>query len=174
MVARGTGACRSRPSRCHVGNGRHARLWSSYDVLMFKSFFLSRRWLPWSVLGSFVILFGTWYRVQLDVKINEWFGTFYDMLQKALAAPNSITADQFWAQVMTFTSIAMVYITIAVLMDFLIKHYVFRWRTAMNDHYADRWGALRGIEGAAEVIAPKELRERIHRTAAALVTKYGR
>ena len=26
----------------------------------------------------------TWYQVQLDVKINEWFGAFYDTLQKAL------------------------------------------------------------------------------------------
>ena len=26
----------------------------------------------------------TWYQVQLDVKINEWFGEFYDTLQKAL------------------------------------------------------------------------------------------
>ena len=45
-----------------------------------------------------MILFGTWYRVQLDVKINEWFGTFYDLLQKALAAPNSITADSSGAR----------------------------------------------------------------------------
>ena len=31
---------------------------------MFRSFFLSRRWLPWSVLGSFIILFGTWFRLK--------------------------------------------------------------------------------------------------------------
>ena len=42
---------------------------------MFRSFFLSRRWLPWSLLGTALILFATWYRVQLDVQINEWFGT---------------------------------------------------------------------------------------------------
>ncbi len=53
---------------------------------MFKSFFLSRRWLPWSVLVTFVILFGTCYRVQLDVKINEWFGTFYDLLMEPPAS----------------------------------------------------------------------------------------
>ena len=60
---------------------------------MFRSFFLSRRWLPWSLLGTALILFATWYRVQLDVQITEWFGSFYDMLQKARGKPASITLD---------------------------------------------------------------------------------
>ena len=30
------------------------------------------------------ILVSTWYQVQLDVKINEWFGEFYDTLQKGI------------------------------------------------------------------------------------------
>jgi peptide/bleomycin uptake transporter len=34
--------------------------------------------------------------VQLDVKINEWFRSFYDMLQKALAKPGSITIEEFY------------------------------------------------------------------------------
>ena len=36
------------------------------------------------MLGSLFILVSTWYQVQLDVRINEWFGEFYDTLQKAL------------------------------------------------------------------------------------------
>ena len=47
---------------------------------MFRSFFANRRWLHWSILGSATILGVTWYKVQLDVKINEWFGDFYDTL----------------------------------------------------------------------------------------------
>ena len=50
---------------------------------MFK-FFTQKRWFLWSILGSIFILVSTWYQVQLDVKINEWFGEFYDTLQKAL------------------------------------------------------------------------------------------
>ena len=45
---------------------------------MFRSFFLSRQWLPWSFPGAALILFATWYKVELDVKINEWFGEFYN------------------------------------------------------------------------------------------------
>jgi len=48
---------------------------------MFK-FFTERRWYGWSIFGSIFILVSTWYQVQLDVKINEWFGEFYDTLQK--------------------------------------------------------------------------------------------
>ena len=47
---------------------------------MFK-FFLDKKWSQ-SVGGTLLILVSTWYQVQLDVKINEWFGAFYDTLQK--------------------------------------------------------------------------------------------
>ena len=57
---------------------------------MFK-FFTNKNWFPWSIGGSILILVSTWYQVQLDVKINEWFGDFYDTLQKALTTPNSVT-----------------------------------------------------------------------------------
>ena len=76
---------------------------------MFRSFFANRRWLHWSILGSALILFTTWYKVQLDVEINEWFGDFYDMLQQALSAPNSITQEGFFAHVLTFGKIAGLY-----------------------------------------------------------------
>ena len=39
----------------------------------------------------------TWYQVQLDVRINEWFGEFYDTLQKALAEPGAVTEKEFIA-----------------------------------------------------------------------------
>lgn len=125
---------------------------------MFRSFFLNRRWLPWSVLGTALILFATWYRVQLDVQINEWFGTFYDLVQNALSRPGSITLPQYWQQLSTFLSIAMIYITVAVILDFFIKHYVFRWRQAMNDYYMSFWPKLRTIEGAAQRVQEDTMR----------------
>ena len=125
---------------------------------MFRSFFMSRRWLAWSVLGSALILFATWYRVQLDVQINEWFGSFYDLVQKALSKPGTITADAYWGQLATFLRIAMVYVTIAVVLDFFVKHYIFRWRNAMNDYYMAHWDKLRHIEGAAQRVQEDTMR----------------
>jgi peptide/bleomycin uptake transporter len=125
---------------------------------MFRSFFLSRRWLPWSVLGTLLILFATWYRVQLDVQINEWFGSFYDLLQRALGKPGSITMDDYKGQIVLFLRIAMVYVTIAVVLDFFVKHYIFRWRQAMNDYYMAHWHKLRHIEGAAQRVQEDTMR----------------
>ena len=61
---------------------------------MFK-FFTSKDWFLWAWVGGFLILLSTWYQVQLDVKINEWFGKFYDTLQKALSKPGSVSLDEF-------------------------------------------------------------------------------
>jgi len=68
---------------------------------MFK-FFTTRKWFKWSIFGSLLILISTWYQVQLDVKINEWFGEFYDALQKALTTPGSVTETEFIAYLFTF------------------------------------------------------------------------
>jgi len=125
---------------------------------MFRSFFMSRRWWPWSLLGSALILYATWYRVGLDVQINEWFGSFYDMVQSALGKPGAITLTQFWGQLMTFLRIAMLYVTIAVVLEFFIKHFIFRWRQAMNDYYMAHWDKLRTIEGAAQRVQEDTMR----------------
>ena len=125
---------------------------------MFRSFFLSRQWMPWSIAGTFLILFTTWYRVQLDVQLNDWFGSFYDLVQKALTAPNSITIEAYWGQLGLCTRIAMIYITAAVLIGFFTRHYVLRWRWAMNDFYMAHWHQLRSIEGAAQRVQDDTMR----------------
>lgn len=125
---------------------------------MFKSFFLNKKWFHWSIMGSLLILGVTWYRVQLDVQINEWFGTFYDLIQKALANPNTITFDEFLAGCLAFLEIASIYIVVTVLIEFYTKHFVFRWRTAMNDYYMSNWPQLRHIEGASQRVQEDTMR----------------
>ncbi len=125
---------------------------------MFRSFFMSRQWWPWSLLGSALILYATWYRVGLDVQINEWFGSFYDIVQAALSKPGTVTLPDFFAQLQTFLRIAMLYVTIAVVLEFFIKHFIFRWRTAMNDYYMAHWDKVRHIEGAAQRVQEDTMR----------------
>jgi peptide/bleomycin uptake transporter len=97
-----------------------------------------------------VIIFLLWFQVQLDVMINSWFGVFYNLIQKALAKPNAITQQEFYAQMATFAGIAMVFIFSAVITAFITSHYIFRWRTAMNDYFEANWSRLRHIEGASQ------------------------
>ena len=75
---------------------------------MFR-FFNSRKWFLWAWVGSAAILGSLWVQVEIDVRINEWFGTFYDMIQKALAEPNSITIEEYWAGLLSFITLAGIY-----------------------------------------------------------------
>ena len=125
---------------------------------MFRSFYLNRRWLHWSVLGTLFIVGVTWFRVHLDVKINEWFGGFYDTIQKALGTPGAVTFQEILGYLWTFAGIAGVAILAAVILEFFMRHYIFRWRTAMNDYYCARWGEVRHIEGASQRIQEDTMR----------------
>ena len=116
---------------------------------MFK-FFTQRKWQLWSWIGSFVILLSLWIQVQIDVKINEWFGQFYDMIQKALAAPNSITIEEYWASLLSFITLAGIYVALATVVAFFTAHYLFRWRTAMVEWYHSVYDKARTIEGASQ------------------------
>ena len=136
-----------------------SRVWLyEYNALCYGVFvvgwlnFNNHKWAKWSVAVSALIIFTTWFQVQLDVMINEWFGTFYDMVQKALADPNAVEAADYYGQLATFLKIAMVFIITAVLVAFFTSHYVFRWRTAMNDYYVSLWPKIKHIEGASQRI----------------------
>jgi peptide/bleomycin uptake transporter len=112
--------------------------------------FAPHRWLAWSVGVSAIAIFLIWFRVQLDVMINNWFGAFYNMIQQALGKPGSVTQGEFFGLQATFGGIALVAITSAVLNNFITSHFIFRWRTAMNDLYVTNWHRLRHIEGASQ------------------------
>jgi peptide/bleomycin uptake transporter len=116
---------------------------------MFR-FFTQKQWRLWSWLGSAAILSSLWIQVQIDVKINEWFGQFYDMIQKALGAPNAITITEYWSSLGTFIYLAAIYVLIAVVVSYFTAHYLFRWRAAMVEWYHSVYDKARTIEGAAQ------------------------
>ena len=116
---------------------------------MFR-FFIIKKWLLWSWLGSFVILSSLWIQVKIDVKINEWFGQFYDMIQKALAKPNAISIEEYWTSLFSFITLAGLYVAVYVVVSFFTAHFLFRWRAAMVEWYHSVYDKARKIEGAAQ------------------------
>ncbi|MBU2021063.1 MAG: peptide transporter, partial [Gammaproteobacteria bacterium] len=58
----------------------------------------------------------------------------------------------------TFSSIAAISITVAVLKNFFVSHYVFRWRTSMTEYYSSKWQQVRHIEGASQRIQEDTMR----------------
>ncbi len=116
---------------------------------MFK-FFNSRKWFIWAWLGSFIILSSLWVQVEIDVKINEWFGVFYDMIQKALAEPNAVSIEEYFGSLFSFITLAGMYIAVYVAISFFTAHFLFRWRTAMVEWYHSVYDKARKIEGASQ------------------------
>lgn len=116
------------------------------------------RWQTWSILGSALILFVTYFQVQVSVAINNWYGPFWDLVQAAVSKSAVVTAEQFYGEIATFLAIAMVAVAVAVMTRFFVSHYIFRWRTAMNEYYMDNWGRLRHIEGASQRVQEDTMR----------------
>src|SRR5258708_799042 len=70
--------------------------------------FAPHRWAPWSILGSALILFTSYFQVQVSVAINSWYGPFYNLIQAALSKSNPVTVEQFYSELSTFAGIALV------------------------------------------------------------------
>ena len=84
------------------------------------------------------------------MKINEWFGVFYDMIQKALAEPNAVSIEEYFASLFSFITLAGMYIAVYVAISFFTAHFLFRWRTSMVEWYHSVYDKARKIEGASQ------------------------
>lgn len=130
---------------------------STFIFAMFWRFKSNNPWQRWSVWGSAFILFNIWFSVQVNVVVNAWYSPFYDLIQKMLGSGGG-NVQLLYSETLTFLYVAMVYVTIAVFNLFFVSHYVFRWRTAMNDYYTAHWEQLRHIEGASQRIQEDTMR----------------
>ena len=119
---------------------------------MFWFWYSPHKWQMWSILGSALILFSTYYSVQVSVAINNWRRPFFDTVQDALSGKSTSTAADLYSLIFIFAKLALVWLFVWVLTKFFVSHFVFRWRTAMNDYYVSRWPEVRHIEGASQRI----------------------
>ena len=120
--------------------------------------FAPHPWALWSIVGSALILFTSYFQVQVSVAVNTWYGPFYDLVQAALSKSRPVTVEQFYSELSTFAGIAFVAVTVSVLTRFFVSHYIFRWRSAMNDFYMANWPRLRTIEGASQRVQEDTMR----------------
>lgn len=114
-------------------------------------------WQKWSVWGSAFILFNIWFGVQVNVLINAWYNPFYDLIQQMLGGKGG-DVNLLYTEMLTIMYVLMIYVTIAMFNLFFVSHYIFRWRTAMNDFYTKNWKSLRNIEGASQRIQEDTMR----------------
>jgi len=124
-------------------------------------FFIERnRWYWWAVTGSAFILLVTYFQVQIGVYLNNWYGDFFDLIQQALSDQGTsvIQPEDYWSKLLTVVYILVPNIIVLVFVHYFTSHYVFRWRTAMNDYYMSHWAGLRHIEGASQRIQEDTMR----------------
>ena len=65
---------------------------------------------------------------------------------------------QFYEGLSGFLKLALVSVMVGMLTRFFASHYIFRWRTAMNDYYVANWQRLRRIEGASQRVQEDTMR----------------
>lgn len=116
---------------------------------MFRSFYKSRQWFFWAYGGGLFLLLALFVQVELTVKINEWYGSFYNILQKA----TEHEIEEFWAEMLTFAKIAFPYVLIATVTSYFTRVYSFKWREAMTFSYVSQWQKVdEEVEGASQRI----------------------
>src|SRR5262249_15862554 len=75
-------------------------------------------WSAWAVLGSALIVFATYYQVQVGVAVNNWYGPFWDLVQAALSKSRHVTPEEFYGRLADFAGIASVAVVIGALTRF--------------------------------------------------------
>jgi peptide/bleomycin uptake transporter len=126
--------------------------------LAWKAIARNHPWTNWSIWGSAFIIFIAYFSVQVSVALNNWRGPFFDLFQGALSQQGNVTAEQLFSLQYSFLEIGMVGVVLNVVTAFFTNHYVFRWRTAMNDYYMSKWSQLRHIEGASQRVQEDTMR----------------
>jgi len=114
-----------------------------------KSFFRSKKWLRWAYGGAILLIVLIYAKVSLSVKLNDWYGDFYDLLQKA----NEHSVTEFWAGMKLFMYIVIPWILLDTATWYFTRVYSLRWREAINYDYLPRWrNVSEEIEGASQRI----------------------
>lgn len=116
---------------------------------MFRSFFKSKRWSPWAYGGGLTLFLALLIQVELTVRLNAWYGSFYNILQKA----TEHKIGEFWEQMLIFGKIAFPYVLIATVTAYFTRVYAFKWREAMTFSYVAKWQTVDGeVEGSSQRI----------------------
>ena len=116
---------------------------------MLKSFFLTKKWAVWAWGGFALIILSLLAQTYIDVKINEWYKGFYDLLQK----PEDSNISEFWDGIFLFLKLAIPYVMIYAATNYFTRLYGFRWREAITFAYMPYWKKVDSkVEGASQRI----------------------
>lgn len=98
---------------------------------MMQAFFRNpeQRWWAWG--GGFVLLLSMYIQVQFSVYINDWYGSFYNMLQN----PKQHTISEFWAGIRQFLIITVPWALLWAFTSYCTSRYALQWREMITRDY---------------------------------------
>lgn len=115
-------------------------------------------WANWSILGPAFIGFATHINAALVVTGNRWTQPFYNMVQASLEHRGRATLTDYYTQFSIMIEIWMSAMAFIVLVNFFASHFIFRWRSALNDYYTSHWTRVRPVEGASQRVQEDSMR----------------
>jgi peptide/bleomycin uptake transporter len=114
-----------------------------------RAFFASQKWFLWAYGGGVFLLTSLYGQVYIAVCVNDWYRTFFDMLQR----PGEYTLDDFWKSLMTWTFLMVPFWVVAAGTKYVTRLYTLSWREAITFEYLPRWKNVpEDIEGASQRI----------------------
>jgi peptide/bleomycin uptake transporter len=141
------------------------KLWEYQFILMlavlfcvFWYFYKRNEWYWWSVVGTTVLMLAVYGQVQISAWVNDWQGGFFDVVQRALSQPGSVSPGEYWPYVITLFGVLMPNIIFLIALNFFTSHYVFRWRKGMTSYYMAYWPDIHNVEGAAQRVQEDTMR----------------
>ena len=84
---------------------------------MWRSYFTEKKWLLWSWGGVVFIILSLLAQTYIDVKINEWYKGFYDLLQDAPKRELS----EFYDGIKLFMKLAIPYVIIYTITNYFTR-----------------------------------------------------
>lgn len=98
---------------------------------LFKGYWQGEeKWRARGLLAVVVLL--TLGGVAISVLLNQWYNSFYNVLQE-------YKYEEFWPLIGQFTVLAFIHIAFAVYAIYLRQMLQLKWRTWMTEKYLDRW-----------------------------------
>jgi len=116
---------------------------------MIRSFFRSRRWALWAYGGGAGLFAGIYVQVYLSVLLNDWYGRYFNILQK----PTEYGLPAFWGSLWEWVYLVVPYILVATAVSYFTRLFSLRWREAITFDYIPRWrNVVEEIEGSSQRI----------------------
>jgi len=85
---------------------------------VFWAFFNRNIWYWWSVAGSAALVVSTYFNVQLSLFINDWYGSFYNLIQKSVTNPNTVKLSEYYGEMSTLAYVLVPFIIFTVIVDY--------------------------------------------------------